>query len=133
MNMEEKIKALQEEIAAYAATDKEGVEAFRLKYISKKGVVGELFEALKQVPVEEKKIVGKILNELKKLAEAKLVALNESTDTGSSRFLNAWALMWRKGQRWRMIGIISQRSISRRITRPGKCRTRSLFRKKMNT
>lgn len=88
MNMEEKIKALQEEITAYTATDKEGVEQFRLKFISKKGVVGELFEALKQVSIEEKKVVGKILNELKKSAEAKLAVLNELTENSSSGTAN---------------------------------------------
>src|SRR5690606_5072595 len=68
---------------AYTAKDKAGVEDFRLKYISKKGIVGELFEHLKQVPVDQKKTVGKLLNELKQAAEAKLVSLNESMESSA--------------------------------------------------
>jgi phenylalanyl-tRNA synthetase alpha chain len=87
--MEEKIQTLLKEVNEYAAADKQGVETFRLKYISKKGALGDLFEELKNVPVEQKKNVGKILNELKQAAEAKFAQLNESieasaTSTGSA-------------------------------------------------
>jgi phenylalanyl-tRNA synthetase alpha chain len=82
--MEERIQSLLQEINAYAATDKAGVEAYRLRYTSKKGVVGDLFEELKQMPVEQKKTAGKILNELKQAAEAKLTALQEQVETSST-------------------------------------------------
>jgi phenylalanyl-tRNA synthetase alpha chain len=78
--MEEKIEALRQEITSYSSHDKQGVEAFRLKYISKKGAVGELFEGLKQIPVEQKKNAGKILNELKQAAEAKFAELNQALE-----------------------------------------------------
>jgi phenylalanyl-tRNA synthetase alpha chain len=78
--MEEKIEALRREISSYSSRDKQGVEAFRLKYISKKGAVSELFESLKQVPAEQKKSAGKILNELKQAAEAKFAELNEALE-----------------------------------------------------
>ena len=48
---------------------KSDVESFRLKFISKKGAIAELFENLKQIPSEKKKEFGKILNELKQTAE----------------------------------------------------------------
>lgn len=82
--MEDRIEVLLKEITAYTATDKQGVEAFRLKYISKKGVVGELFEELKQVPAEQKKNFGKILNQLKQTAEAKFAELNEAAESTST-------------------------------------------------
>src|SRR6187551_4087339 len=82
--MEEKIQSLFQEINVSAATDKAGVEAYRLRYTSKKGVVGDLFEELKQMPVEQKKTAGKILNELKQAAEAKLIALQEQVETSST-------------------------------------------------
>lgn len=82
--MQEKIKSLIQEVEAFTANDKQGVENFRLRYISRKGVVGDLFEELKQVPVEEKKTVGKILNELKQAAENKLAALNEQLESNPS-------------------------------------------------
>ncbi len=78
--MEEKIGVLLQEVTTYTAKDKQGVEDFRLRYISKKGIIGELFDQLKSVPVEEKKVVGKILNQLKQLAEAKLAELTATIE-----------------------------------------------------
>jgi len=78
--MQEKIDALLQEISSYNLHDKQGVEAFRLKYISKKGAVGELFEGLKQIPNDQKKAAGKVLNELKQAAEAKFAALSQALE-----------------------------------------------------
>jgi len=82
--MEERIQNLLNEINAYAASGKQALETFRMKYISRKGVVNELFEELKQVPVEQKKTVGKILNQLKQAAEAKLLELTEKLNEVST-------------------------------------------------
>ena len=71
------------EVNAFAANGKEALEAFRMKYVSKKGAVAELFEELKQIPAEQKKTAGKILNQLKQAAEAKLHELSERMDNGS--------------------------------------------------
>jgi phenylalanyl-tRNA synthetase alpha chain len=46
-------------------------EQFRLTYLSRKGILNDLFEQFKQVPNTEKKEVGKQLNILKQLAEQK--------------------------------------------------------------
>lgn len=78
--MEDRIKKLLEEVSSFTASSKEAVENFRLKYISRKGSISELFEELKKVSVEEKKKIGKILNELKQSAEAKLTSLQESLE-----------------------------------------------------
>lgn len=82
--MEERIKSLLNEVNEYAAGGKEALEAFRLKYVSKKGVISELFEELKKVPAEQKKNVGKILNQLKQTAEAKLTELTVHSDDGDT-------------------------------------------------
>ncbi len=82
--MEERIKKLLEEVAVFTAANKEAVENFRLKFISRKGTITELFEELKKVSVEEKKKIGKVLNELKQSAEAKLTALQESLENAPS-------------------------------------------------
>ena len=82
--MEQRIKALAQEVSAYSASDRPGVEQFRLKYISKKGAISELFDEMKKMPPEEKKKVGKSLNELKHAAEQKLAALNEMLEQASS-------------------------------------------------
>ncbi|HEY4653858.1 MAG TPA: phenylalanine--tRNA ligase subunit alpha [Cyclobacteriaceae bacterium] len=82
--MVDRILSLKKEVDEYQANGPAGVEEFRLKYISRKGVLGELFEALKKMPPEEKKNAGKILNELKQAAEAKFKALTASMVTASS-------------------------------------------------
>src|SRR4051812_29798898 len=78
--MEEKVSLLKSEIEAFSGNSEE----FRLKYISKKGSVSALFEELKNVPVENKKETGQILNQLKQQAEAKFKSLSESSESSSS-------------------------------------------------
>ena len=48
------------------------VEMFRVKYLGKKGIVSDLFEQFKSVPNEEKKDLGKALNQLKVIAMDKI-------------------------------------------------------------
>jgi phenylalanyl-tRNA synthetase alpha chain len=79
--MEEKIQQLLSEIEKYKATGRQAVEDFRLQYISRKGAIGQLFEDLKKLSAEEKKNVGKTLNQLKQSAEAKFAILSESLQT----------------------------------------------------
>jgi phenylalanyl-tRNA synthetase alpha chain len=81
--MEARIKELLQEVTQYTANNKQGVENFRLKYTSKKGVISELFDAMKKMPPEQKKNVGKILNELKQAAESKLALLTEMLEIAS--------------------------------------------------
>lgn len=78
--MEERIQQLLDEVKAYSVHDKKDLDAFRLKYISKKGAVGELFDELRKVAPEQKKLVGKVLNELKQAAETKLLQLSENME-----------------------------------------------------
>ena len=77
--MKEKIITLQEEIKNYSSSEAEGIEAFRVKYISKKSVINDLFEDFKKLSVEEKKEFGKTLNELKALAKEKLLSLSSES------------------------------------------------------
>jgi phenylalanyl-tRNA synthetase alpha chain len=78
--MEEKVSLLKSEIETFSGN----AEEFRLKYTSKKGSVSQLFEELKNVPVEKKKETGQILNSLKQLAEAKFKLLSEASESSSS-------------------------------------------------
>lgn len=88
-SMDEKVKGIEEEVKLFLAVTKEELEEFRLKFISKKGLITQLFDELKTATSEEKKILGKILNDLKQLAEGKFKSLQESleldaTETASS-------------------------------------------------
>jgi len=69
--MEEKIKSIEAKINAFAIQSRESLEQFRLQFISKKGEVTALFDELKSATAEQKKWLGKALNELKKLSEEK--------------------------------------------------------------
>jgi phenylalanyl-tRNA synthetase alpha chain len=69
--MLEKVENLKSEVEAFALTTKGEAETFRLQYLSKKGVITELFKAFRDVPADEKKAFGAALNTLKNLAELK--------------------------------------------------------------
>ncbi len=70
--MEDKIKSYLDEIQAFPIHTDEDTESFRLKYLSKKGLITFLFEEFKTLPPEQRKTTGKILNELKQAAEQRL-------------------------------------------------------------
>ncbi|MGC3945953.1 MAG: phenylalanine--tRNA ligase subunit alpha [Chryseolinea sp.] len=82
--MEERIQTLLKEVQEYKGRGKQAVESFRLKFVSKKGLIGELFEELKKVPGEQKRAVGKVLNELKQAAESKLASLTAESEESES-------------------------------------------------
>ncbi|PKP53458.1 MAG: phenylalanine--tRNA ligase subunit alpha [Bacteroidetes bacterium HGW-Bacteroidetes-1] len=67
--MREKIAILLDEIHRFEAESKDQLEAFRIKYLSKKGLIPALFDNFKQVLPEERKEIGKLLNELKQKAQ----------------------------------------------------------------
>lgn len=48
----------------------EDLENFRLKYLSRKGLLAQLFEKMKDVPKEERPAIGKSLNDLRGFLEA---------------------------------------------------------------
>lgn len=77
----EEYKALIKSAEAKAAED---LEQFRMKFISKKSVVTELFNDFKSVPNDQKKAFGQALNELKTLAQEKFKALADSLDSSST-------------------------------------------------
>lgn len=67
--MIEKIQSLQNEIKKIEIQNSEELESFRLQYLSRKGIINQLFEEFKQLPGLEKKEIGKPLNVLKQELE----------------------------------------------------------------
>jgi phenylalanyl-tRNA synthetase alpha chain len=63
-----KITELLNEISSLSLKTSDEIEQFRLKYLSKKGVISELFDDFRKVPPAEKKEVGQKLNMLKSSA-----------------------------------------------------------------
>jgi phenylalanyl-tRNA synthetase alpha chain len=75
--MIERIQQIQTDIDAYQFDEKQQAENFRLFYLSKKGIITDLFEDFKSCSVEEKKSLGSVLNQLKKSAENKYTEQKE--------------------------------------------------------
>ena len=76
--MQERIQQLRDQIEALTAQTAQEVEDLRIKYISKKGLISQLFDEFKTVPNEEKRLVGQQLNVLKEATIAKINALREA-------------------------------------------------------
>lgn len=86
--MLDKINKIKEEIAEFKITKHADIEAFRLKYLSKKGILNALFDEFKTVKVELKREVGQRLNELKILLTSTLESYNESLYSAKAVFNN---------------------------------------------
>jgi len=68
--LEDQIKAYQEEITTFVPRSAEELEQFRLRFLSRRGLIPALFDEFKAASPEVKKTLGKALNDLKRLAEA---------------------------------------------------------------
>lgn len=80
MAMKERIQNLLEQVADMKAANADELEALRIKYLSKKGEITELFNEFREVPKEEKKELGQALNALRGQAEARINELREQFD-----------------------------------------------------
>ena len=83
--MKDKIESIKKDIEQYSGSSAESVEDFRVKFISKKSVINDLFEDFKKLSVEDKKEFGKTLNDLKTLAKEKLVSLSSGSTKNSTK------------------------------------------------
>jgi len=79
--MLDKIKNLLEEISSLKVNTQPDLESFRIKYLSKKGLITELFEEFREISAEYKREVGQKLNELKQRAQDRYNALKLELET----------------------------------------------------
>ena len=87
--MIDQLKEQLEEVKAFQADTAEAVEAFRIKYLSKKGLLSTYFAELKNVPNDQKKEYGQTVNALKVAATEKVEALKQSlqgSESGTLQF-----------------------------------------------
>jgi phenylalanyl-tRNA synthetase alpha chain len=77
IRMKERIEKLLHEVQEFRESGK--AEEFRLKYLSRKGKVSELFDEFKTVSSEAKREVGQLLNKLKKSAEEKFESMRSES------------------------------------------------------
>lgn len=66
------------EVENFSAQNAAEVEAFRIKFLGKKGILNDLFVEFKSVPNEQKKEFGQVVNQLKNAATEKVNLFNES-------------------------------------------------------
>src|SRR6056297_3429596 len=82
--MLEKIENLINEIKSYTIDNLDDLETFRLKYLSKKGVINNLFSEFRNVPNDQKKAFGVKINELKNLANQKYNSIQDELSAKST-------------------------------------------------
>ncbi len=75
--MIEKIKEFIEEVEKFQADTKEKAEELRLKFLSKKGILNDIFAEFKKVEPAQKKEYGQKINSLKQAVENKLKEAQE--------------------------------------------------------
>jgi len=81
--LQDRIQQYKQEIVRFAPQSAEELEAFRLKFMVAKGVVRNLFEEFKTVSADEKRVLGKILNEFKQSVEQKYKVFQEQFTAGT--------------------------------------------------
>lgn len=87
ISMLDRIKEIQEQSSSFEIVDQETAEAYRLKFLVKKGLLNQLFQDFKGFAPEDKKKYGAELNVLKQFVETKhkeaLQAMNKSENADS--------------------------------------------------
>jgi len=76
--LEEQIRSYLEEIGRFTAATPEELDQFRLRFLGKKGILNDLFAGFRNVPNEQKRAAGQLLNELKVAVQDKLDVLKAS-------------------------------------------------------
>lgn len=79
-----KIEAIRGEIESLKVDSLAKVEEFRLKYLSKKGILSSLMEEFRTVPAEQKRELGQKLNQLKVFITDRYNELKESVSDSNS-------------------------------------------------
>lgn len=84
--MKDRIEQLMVEVKNASPTNADAIEAFRIKYLGRKGELKALAEEFKNVANEQKREVGQLLNALKKTVTEKVEELKA---TGAEEVSNA--------------------------------------------
>ncbi|WP_026728237.1 phenylalanine--tRNA ligase subunit alpha [Flavobacterium denitrificans] len=79
--MIDKIKDYIGEAQSFSTENKEELEAFRIKFLGKKGVLNDFFAEFKKVPNDQKKEFGQVVNALKNAAEEKVKSIVEALES----------------------------------------------------
>lgn len=83
--MKEQIEKYLQEIGDYNTNSAEELEQFRIKYAGKKGILNDLFAEFKNVTPEDRREMGKLLNELKEAVQQKHESLKAIVGTSDKK------------------------------------------------
>jgi phenylalanyl-tRNA synthetase alpha chain len=83
--MIDKVQELIKEVEVFSSKKADEIEQFRIKFLAKKGIITELFEEFKNVPKEEKKDFGQLLNTLKNKTQEKIDFLKQILEDDGSQ------------------------------------------------
>ena len=78
--MKQKIEQLHQVVNSWNANSPEELEAIRIKYLSKKGEISELFNQFREVPNDQKREIGQLLNHLRDTAQNRLNELKATLE-----------------------------------------------------
>ena len=81
--MIETVKKHITDVEAFSSTNKEEIESFRIKYLGKKGILNEFFAEFKNVPNDQKKEFGQVINTLKDSAQEKVDSLKNAIENSA--------------------------------------------------
>ncbi len=82
--LQDKITQYTAEINAFSTDSADELEQFRIKFLGTKGIIKDIFDEFKAVSPEEKRTLGKVLNEFKQLAEAKYQMLKDQSEVADT-------------------------------------------------
>ncbi|QAA82329.1 phenylalanine--tRNA ligase subunit alpha [Aequorivita sp. H23M31] len=95
--MIETIKKHIAEVESFSSAKIEEIENFRIKYLGKKGVLNTFFAEFKNVPNDQKKEFGQVINTLKNAAQDKINELKEAYE-GSQETKASYGDLSRPGE-----------------------------------
>lgn len=81
--MIDRIQHLIDEANSFTTDSLPELEAFRIKFLGKKGLLNDLFADFKTIPNEQKKAYGQAINTLKSTAQEKVNTLKAALETNS--------------------------------------------------
>src|ERR1700748_2620425 len=70
-SLQDQINTYEQEIKAFQPANAAELEEYRIKFLGTKGIVKQVFGEMKNVPAEQRKEAGQVLNAFKQLAEQK--------------------------------------------------------------
>lgn len=84
-SLQEIIHTYEQEINAFNAANAAETEEFRIRFLGAKGIVKQVFGEMKNVPADQRKEAGLVLNAFKQMAEAKYEAFKSAFDSATAK------------------------------------------------